>query len=75
MTREEKIDLALQSVLNAGGLSLKHLPDDNVIKAMRETMSNVMSDSFLDGSNAMYKLLTRKEINLQEKFFGKKSLI
>lgn len=55
MTQDEKIDLALQSVLNAGGLSLKHLPDDNAIKAMREAMS---------------KLLTGKEVNLKEKMIN-----
>lgn len=55
MDRNQKIDEALESVLLAGGLSFKHIPNEKALNAMREAMLKVMKESYVKGSNATLK--------------------
>lgn len=55
--RNKKIDEALESVLLAGGLSLKNISNEEAINAMREAMLKVMKESYTKGSDAVWKIL------------------
>ena len=59
-TPEQRIDEALESVLKASGSSLKHYEMPSTLKNMRATMRKIMSDSYIDGANAAYKILNKK---------------
>jgi hypothetical protein len=55
MTAEQRIDAALDSVLRASGSSLRHYTMPKVLEEMRAAMRKVMSDSYIDGSNDMFR--------------------
>lgn len=59
MTPEQRIDEALELVLRASGSSLKNYTMPSNLEKMREAMRKVMSDSYIDGSNAMYEVLKK----------------
>lgn len=59
MTPEQRIDEALESVLRASGSSLKNYTMPSNLEKMREAMRKVMSDSYIEGSNAMYEVLKK----------------
>ena len=52
MTPEQRIDEALDAVLKASGLALKHYTMQKTLDAMREAMRCVMSKSYIAGSDA-----------------------
>jgi len=58
MTPEQRIDANLDSVLRASGSSLKHYTTPGTLKAMRDAMRKVMSDSYIQGSNDCHKAMT-----------------
>ena len=58
-TPEQRIDEALESVLRASGSSLKNYTMPSNLEKMREAMRKVMSDSYIEGSNAMYEVLKK----------------
>lgn len=58
-TPEQRIDEALELVLRASGSSLKNYTMPSSLEKMREAMRKVMSDSYIEGSNAMYELLKK----------------
>lgn len=60
MTPEQRIDAALESVLRASGSALKHYTMPKTLDAMREAMRNVMSDSYISGSNDNFKAMQIK---------------
>lgn len=60
ITYEERIDTALESVLNASGTSLKHYSVQSNLDNMREAMRKIMSESYIEGSNAAWRILTGK---------------
>lgn len=51
------VDAALDAVLKASGSALRHYSMPRTLAAMREAMRKVMSDSYIAGSNAMYKIM------------------
>lgn len=57
MNRNKKIDEALESVLLAGGLSFKHIPNEEAIEAMRETMIKVMKRSYDKGYDTAWNII------------------
>lgn len=57
MTPEQRIDEALESVLRASGSSLKNYTMPSSLEKMREAMRKVMSDSYIEGSNAMFEII------------------
>lgn len=57
--RNKKIDDALESVLLAGGLSFKHIPNEEALNAMRDAMTKIISDSYRDGSKSMIELFKK----------------
>ena len=59
MTADERIDAALDSVLKAAGSALKHYTMEKTRKEMREAMRNVMSDSYIAGSNANFEAMKK----------------
>lgn len=59
MTPEQRIDEALELVLRASGSSLKNYTMPSNLEKMREAMRKVMSDSYIDGSNAMYEAMKK----------------
>lgn len=61
MTPEERIDKALESVLNAAGATLNNPLFQIDLDNMREAMRKIMSESYIEGSNAAYRIL--REIN------------
>lgn len=57
MTPEQRIDEALELVLRASGSSLKNYTMPSNLEKMREAMRKVMSDSYIEGSNAMFEII------------------
>ena len=57
MNRNKKIDEALESVLLAGGFSLKHIPNEEALNAMREAMINVMKRSYDKGYDTAWNII------------------
>jgi len=57
MTAEENIDAALDRVLRASGSALKHYSMPSTIEAMRKAMREVMSASYIQGSNDNFKAM------------------
>ena len=51
MTPEQRIDVALDSVLKASGSALRHYTMPKTLADMREAMRKVMSDAYIKGSN------------------------
>ena len=52
MTPEERIDKALDSILEASGSALKNYTMPKTLKAMREAMRKVMVEEWIAGSDA-----------------------
>jgi hypothetical protein len=59
MTPEQRIDAALDKVLKASGSALKHYTAPATLKKMRNAMHDVMSESYIAGSNAEFNLLRK----------------
>jgi len=59
MTSEQQIDAALDSVLRASGSALRHYTTPKVLDEMRKAMRKIMSDSYCDGSNDMFKTMPK----------------
>ena len=57
MTPEQRIDANLDSVLRASGSALKHYTMPGTLKAMRDAMRKVMSESYIKGSNDCHKAM------------------
>jgi len=57
MTPEQRIDAALDSVLRASGTSLNHYRTRIQLDDMRKAMRNVMSDSYIAGSNDAVRVI------------------
>ena len=57
---DERIDRALESVLNAAGTSLKNYSIQSNLDNMREAMRKIMSESYIDGSDAVWKIAIDK---------------
>lgn len=55
--RNKKIDDALESVLLAGGLSFKHIPNEEARNAMREAMIKVMKRSYDKGYDTAWNII------------------
>ena len=61
MTPEGRIGENLLRVLRAGkGVMLDGALNENSVKAMRKTMRDIMSESYIDGSNACHKTMTEE---------------
>lgn len=60
---EDRVDAALESVLNAAGTSLKNYTVQSNLNNMREAMRTIMSDNYIDGSNAVWKIATEIKKN------------
>lgn len=54
---EQKIDAALDAVLRASGSALKHFTTADTLEKMRKAMRDVMSDSYIAGSNDNFKAM------------------
>ena len=62
MTPEERIDENLLRVLRAGeGVMLNGALNENSVKAMRKAMRDIMSESYIAGSNACHKAMKEDE--------------
>jgi hypothetical protein len=48
---EQRIDDAIKSVLDCGGITFSMNLTDDQWQKMRETMRKIMSDSYINGSN------------------------
>lgn len=57
MNHNKKIDDALESVLLAGGLSFKHIPNEEARNAMREAMIKVMKRSYDKGYDTAWHIM------------------
>lgn len=57
---EQRIDEALDVVLRASGSALKHYTIPSSLEKMREAMRKIMSQSYIDGSNAAFKIFNEK---------------
>ena len=58
-TADERIDAALDSVLKASGLALKHNTKEKTLADMREAMRKVMADSYIKGSNDNFEVMMK----------------
>lgn len=58
--RNKKIDDALESVLLAGGLSFKDIPNEEALNAMREAMIKVMKRSYDKGYDTAWNIMGGK---------------
>lgn len=61
---EERIDAALDSVLKAGGLALRHYATTETLTNMREAMRKVMSDAYIKGSNDNFEAMKKARHNV-----------
>lgn len=59
MTPEQRIDDALDRILKASGSALKNYTMPSSLDKMRETMRQIMSESYILGSDAM-AILSRR---------------
>lgn len=57
MTPEERIDVALDSVLREVGTSLSNCTSKQKLARMRGVIREVMSDYYIAGSNANYEAM------------------
>lgn len=57
MTPQERIDAALDSVLRASGSALKNYTLPGNLERMRAAMRQIMSDSYIAGSNAAHQAM------------------
>lgn len=57
---EQRIDDALETILNASGSSLKNYTMPSTLEKMRWAMRKIMSDSYIEGSNDNYKAFIKK---------------
>lgn len=58
-TPDQRIDESLELILRAFGSSLKYYTTPSTLEKMRDAMRQVMSDSYIAGSNAMYEVLKK----------------
>lgn len=65
MTPEERIDAALDSVLKASGSALKNYTMQLTLDRMREAMREVMSDSYIAGSNDNFEAMKKTGHNVE----------
>lgn len=75
MKPEQRIDAALDSILNASGSALKHYTMPKTLNDMREAMRKIMSDSYIAGSNAAFNAVatpSTKLFNAVENFIKQK---
>ena len=61
MTPEERIDKNLNRVLNAAGSSLGYFTIQKNIDDMRQAMRDIMSESYIAGSNDCHKIITEEQ--------------
>ena len=57
MTPEERLDAAIDSVLRAAGSRLAHYTMPATLENLRDAMRKIMSQSYIDGSNAAQKAM------------------
>jgi len=62
MTPDERIDAALDSVLQAAGSSLKQHTEQKTLDAMRNAMREVMSKSYIAGSNDNFAAMKKSRL-------------
>jgi len=60
MTPEQIIDQALDQVLKASGSALKNYTLPDTLEAMRAAMRDIMSQSYIAGSNDCYRTIKKK---------------
>ena len=58
-TPDRRIDEAHELILRASGSSLKNYTVPLNLEKMRSAMRKVMSESYIDGSSAMYEVLKK----------------
>jgi len=61
MTHEQKIDKALDSVLKAAGLDLRHYTAELTLNRMRKAMVKIMSESYISGSNDNFNAMQKSK--------------
>jgi len=59
MNPEERIDAALATVLKAAGMNLANYATSSKLPTMREAMRKIMSDSYIQGSNAQLEVMKK----------------
>ena len=57
MTPEQRIDEALDKVLRASGSKLAHYNMPSSLEAMRSAMREIMSESYIAGSNDCFEAM------------------
>ena len=57
MTPEERIDIAIDSVLRAAGSRFSHYTMPATRESLREAMRKIMSESYIAGSNDAHKAM------------------
>ena len=58
LSGEQQIDANIDSILRASGSALSHHCIQSDIDAMRKAMRDIMSRSYIAGSNDCHKILT-----------------
>ena len=58
-TADQRIDAALESVLNAAGTSLKHYTMQRTLDQMREAMRKIMIDEWAEGTKSAFRAMNR----------------
>lgn len=58
LSSEQQIDANIDSILRASGSALSHHCIQSDIDAMRKAMRDIMSRSYIAGSNDCHKILT-----------------
>ncbi len=58
LSGEQQIDANIDSILRASGSALNHHCIQSDIEAMRKAMRDIMSRSYIAGSNDCHKILT-----------------
>lgn len=67
MTPEERIDANIEKLLNAAGTSFRHYSMDSSRQRMREIMRQIMSESYIKGSNDHAEALKDAEKRMAKK--------
>ena len=63
MTPEERIDKNLLRILSAGeGEMLNVALNESSVQAMRKAMRDIMSESYIAGSNDCHKIMTEGKV-------------
>lgn len=57
MTPEQRIDAALDRILRAAGSGLRHYTMPSVLDDLRSTMRDIMSESYIAGSDACHRAM------------------